>query len=338
MVFWKKAPVPLTALLVLSLLSLACGGAGGESKVGNEAQVKTFRVATLTWVGYAPIYLAQEKGFFEGVKVELEKIEDTPARRAALASGSVHGSVDILDSFTNGAAAGLPASVVLKLDDSMGGDGVVVRKSVGSIRDLRGKTVAYPPGLPSHFFLLALLDDAGMKISDVESRPMEADQAGAAFVSGSVDAAVTWEPWLTKASALPDGKILTTSRETPGLIVDVFTVRNDFLSEHPEVVRAFVQGWFKALDFWQTNPQEAIPILAKSMGLSDAELTQMAAGVRYADLANNREFFTVPSGGESSFAATVNRANLIWGREGLIAAPVDPKKIDGSAIVLSLQP
>lgn len=337
MVFVKKGYMLLVILLGGSLLSLACGPSE-RSTESTSTQSKAFQVATLTWVGYAPIYLAQEKGFFEGIDVQLEKIEDTPARRAALASGSVQGSVDILDSFTNGAAAGLPASVVLKLDDSMGGDGIVVRKSVNAIQDLRGKTIAYPPGQPSHFFLLALLDDAGMKITDVESRPMEADQAGAAFVSGSVDAAVTWEPWLSRAAALPDGKILTTSRETPGLIVDVFTVRNDFLRSNPDVVRAFLRGWFRAVEFWKTNPKEANPILARSMGLSETEFDRMVSGVRYADLPNNQAFFTTPAGGTSPFAATVNRADQIWGREGLIKAPVDPKKIDGSALVLSLTP
>jgi NitT/TauT family transport system substrate-binding protein len=323
-------------VLFTSLLALACGG---DQSTGNApAKAKTFHVATLTWVGYAPIYLAKEKGFFEGIDVQLEKIEDTPARRAALASGNVQGSVDILDSFTNGAAAGLPASVVFKIDDSMGGDGIVVRKAINSIKDLRGKTVAYPPGLPSHFFLLALLDDAGMKIKDVESRPMEADQSGAAFVAGAVDAAVTWEPWLSKAAAMPNGKILTTSRETPGLIVDVFTVRNDFLRDNPEVVRVFLRGWFRAVELWKANPKEADPIMAKSMGLSEPDFARMVAGVRYSDLANNQAFFKTAAGGSSPFAAAINRANVIWGREGLIKTPVDPKKVDGSSIVLSLTP
>lgn len=333
-----KLALRQVVVLLTALLALSCGGDQSKGEGGGtSSEVKTFHVATLTWVGYAPIYLAQEKGFFEGIKVELEKIEDTPARRAALASGNVEGSVDILDSFTNGAAAGLPASVVLKLDDSMGGDGIVVRKSINSIQDLRGKTVAYPQGLPSHFFLLALLDEAGMKITDVESRPMEADQAGAAFVSGTVDAAVTWEPWLSKAAALPDGKILTTSRDTPGLIVDVFTVRNDFLRDNPEVVRAFVRGWLRALELWQTNPKEAGPIMARSMGLSESEFAQMVGGVRYADLANNQAFFGAAAGEKSLFASSVDRANQIWGREGLIKAPIPPGKIDGSAIVLSLK-
>ncbi|HWW63003.1 MAG TPA: ABC transporter substrate-binding protein, partial [Thermoanaerobaculia bacterium] len=233
---------------------------------------KNFRIATLTWVGYAPIYLAKEKGFFEGISVEPVLIEDTSSRRAALTSGDVVASTDIVDSFTNALAAGVPAKAVLKLDDSMGGDGIVVKKQIASVKDLRGKTIAYPDGQPSHFFLLKLLGDAGLKRQDIKASPMEsADQAGAAFVSGSVDAAVTWEPFLSQAAALPNGKILTTSREEPGLIVDIFIVRNDYLQKNPDVVKAFIQGWFKAIDYWKTNPQDANRIMAGAMKLSQGE-------------------------------------------------------------------
>ncbi|MFC1597005.1 ABC transporter substrate-binding protein [Planctomycetota bacterium] len=323
-----------TFLHVVVLLLLAAGSVGCRS---DKSEDKTFRVAIITWVGYAPIHLAQEKGFFEGIDVELKKIEDTAARRAALVSGQVHGSIDIVDSFTNAAAAGLPAKVVLKLDDSVGGDGVVVKNEISSIQDLKGCTVAYPPGQPSHFFLLALLKEAGMSIDDIESRPMEADQAGAAFISRGVDAAVTWEPWLTKASQLEHGKILTTSREKPGLIVDVFTVREDYLSENSEVVEAFIRGWFRAVEYWKQNPQEANQIMARALGLSLEEFEQMITGVRYSDLEANHAFFTLGDDGSSAFRQLVEKAGEIWQGEGVIEKTVPSASVDGSAIVLGLE-
>jgi len=334
----------LVACLAASCRESASSGSGNPGAatsgqaVGNAAAgAKTFRIATLTWVGYAPIYLAKEKRFFEGISVEPILIEDTSSRRAALTSGDVVASTDIVDSFTNALAAGVPAKAVLKLDDSMGGDGIVVKKEIGSIKDLRGKTVAYPDGQPSHFFLLKLLEDAGLKRQDIKASPMEsADQAGAAFVSGSVDAAVTWEPFLSKAGALPNGKILTTSREQPGLIVDIFTVRTDYLERNPDVVKAFLQGWFKAVEYWKRNPADANRIMARAMKLDQAEFEGMIKGIRYSDLADNREFFRPSQGGTSKFVQLATLANKLWAREGVIKNPVDPVRGDGSEIVLSM--
>lgn len=335
--FTTLIPATLVAALLIASPWLACSRAGGD-KDGQERGQPVFRVATLVWVGYAPIHLAQEKGFFDrhGIDVRLQKIEDTAARRAALSSGSVDASVDIVDSFTNAAARGVPAKAVMKLDDSMGGDGIVVRKGIDSIADLEGKSVAYPPGQPSHFFLLSLLEDAGLTTEDLSVRPMEADQAGAAFVSKRVDAAVTWEPWLTRAAALPHGDVLVTSREKPGLIVDIFTVRSDYLEQHPDVVRSFMKGWFDAVDFWREHPDEANAIMAEALDLEPGLFKQMVSGVRYADLERNREFFARNGDDRSEFTDLLARASEIWQREGVIDRPPEPDAVDGSELVLSL--
>lgn len=324
-------------MLLVSVLISGC-----ENDTGNGAGDKPrFRIATLSWVGYSPIDLALEKGFFEeeGIHVELRRIDDTAARRAALSKGSVDASVDIVDSFANAVSGGVPASAVLKLDDSSGGDGIIVRKEIQSITDLKGKKVAYPPGQPSHFFLLSVLESAGMTIDDIVSEPMEADQAGAAFVSGGIDAAVTWEPWLTKASTTPHGKILTTSRETPGLIADIFTVRNDYLKEHPEVVKKFLKAWFRAIDYWKEFPEESNEIMAKALGIRDREeFEKMLKGVKYSDLEENQRFFKADSSGASPFTDLMNKANDVWSRAGVIRKPVDPGVVDGSNLVLGMNP
>ena len=44
---------------------------------------------------------------------------------------------------------------------------------------------------------------------------MKAGDAGSAFVAGKVDAAVTGEPWLSKARETPFGDIFLASDKTP---------------------------------------------------------------------------------------------------------------------------
>lgn len=311
---------------------VGCSGAKGTG------DGKTIKVATFTWAGYAPIALAKEKGFFEGVSVDLRTIEDTPARRSALSAGQVDASVDILDSFVCARAAGMPASVVLKLDDSNGGDGIVALKDIKTIKDLKGRTVAFPKDQPSHLLLLTLLDREGMSMKDIEARPTnEADAAATAFIARRVDAAVTWEPWLSKAAQEERAHVLATSKETPGLIVDVFTVHDDFLRDHPETVKAFERGWFKAIQFWKDNPKEANEILARVMSIKPREFEQLVAGIKYGDLESNRKFFTAAAGEESAFSKAVKHASKMWVREGVSKKAVDPGSIDGSSTVLSLK-
>jgi len=169
---------------------------------------------------------------------------------------------------------------------------------------------------------------------------MEADQAGSAFISGSVDAAVTWEPWLTKATQMQDGsgKILMTSKDKPGLIADIFTVRNDYLKAHPEVVEAFMKGWFKAVEYWKQNPKESNLIMANALKIEIDEFTTMLEGVKYSDLEANKAFFNRGADNRSAFINLLEKAGRIWKREGLIKQDVDPQTADGSELLFKMKP
>jgi len=310
----KKVTLTLlcVAVVVGGVLLLMYGG-----KPPAPGKVK---VAILTWVGYGPFYVGKEKGFFEkhGLDLDIVKIEELGARHSALISGAVQFSISTYDLFGNEAPQGLPALCFVKLDDSLGGDGVVARKSIRSIKDLKGKTVAFEKGNPSHFFLVSLLEQHGLSIADIKPKYMTAGDAGAAFVAGKVDAAVTWEPWLTRANETDFGHILVTTKDKPGLIADVLLVHRQFASQRPEVVKALLRAWFDAVEYSQTHEDEANAIMAKGLGLSTDELAAMLKGIRFSDYKENRRYFGLDSSEPGPFIAVLESAQRIWLREGLI--------------------
>ena len=78
---------------------------------------------------------------------------------------------------------------------------------------------------------------------------MKAGDAGSAFVAGKVDAAVTWEPWLSKAKETPFGHVLLSSDKTPGIIVDSLAFKPDFLKKRGADVKKIVAAWNEAVEF-----------------------------------------------------------------------------------------
>ena len=72
--------------------------------------------------------------------------------------------------------------VFQQVDWSNGGDGIVVRESIKTIADLRGKTVVLAQNSPSHFFVLNALINAGVQPAEVDFKfTQDAFQAAAAF-------------------------------------------------------------------------------------------------------------------------------------------------------------
>src|SRR6185295_9408811 len=173
-----------------------------------------------SWVGWAPLYLAQAKNLFGTSKLELIRVEETGARKSTMIAGQVDGYGSSVDNFALDATEGVPGRIVMTFDESHGADGIVSKKSIATPADLRGKKVGFQKGLPSHFLLLTVLQAANLSPSDVQQVDLDDDKAGAAFAAGRLDAAVTWEPWISKAAAPANGKILVSTREYPGLIVD----------------------------------------------------------------------------------------------------------------------
>ncbi len=320
----------------LVLIVLLAAGPIGLSTGQVRAAAQTLRIGYSTWVGYGPLFLARDYRFFDeaGVNVELIKIEDPKVRFTTLAAGRLDGLVTTLDTTALNWKPNFQFQAVLGLDDSKGGDGIVSNDSITSIKGLRGKRVAYNYGSVSQFFLSVLLRQNGMTEKDLQSVNMQQDDAGAAFVARKVDAAVTWEPWLSRAKRAPHGHILVDSSKTPGLIVDVLVIRRNVIQTHPEAVRAAIQGWYKAVDFWKKNPADADRIMAKAVGgwLKDVKTFQETLdGVRYYDQAINREYMA-PGG---QIYVTAQNAIDIWSSLGKITSRESAGDIVNSSFVLA---
>ncbi|MGQ9857287.1 MAG: ABC transporter substrate-binding protein [Thermodesulfobacteriota bacterium] len=286
------------------------------------------------WIGYAPLYLAQEKGLFKarGLDVEVKIIEKVADRRAALAAGHIQGMCTTADAHVITAANDIPVRMVLALDDSYGGDGIVASQSIKSVEDLKGKNVAGHKGGATLFWTNYVLTQHKMKLSDINMIDMTAGDAASAFVAGKVDAAITWEPHLSRAAREGKGHVLLDSRKTPGVIVDALAFRPDFIEKNPDAVAKIVQAWFEALDYHKKNPDEANAIMAKFTKDTPESYKQHIEGVRFYGLQENKAYFgTREKPGE--LYKVVERALDLWMETKQIPKRVEPSSvIDGSFI------
>jgi NitT/TauT family transport system substrate-binding protein len=188
------------------------------------------------------------------------------------------------------AAAGLPIKIIMLEDFSMAADAIIAGKDIGSIADLKGKQVAFEQGTTSDILLNYALQANGMSIADIQAVPMPASDAGTALIAGRVPVAVTYEPYLTIARKQnPDVKLLYTAGEDPGLVSDVFVVREDVLKSKPGQVLALVKSWDQALQYYKDHTDEGRDIIAKSVGSTLGDLQTAFNGVRFYSLAENKQ-------------------------------------------------
>lgn len=285
-------------------------------------------VAIPTYPGFAIPYLAEKRELFQGVKVELKQIDDAAVINSGMMRGDIDACFTSVDAFVLAAAAGVEAKAVLLSDESLGADGIVAKNSIRSLADLQGKKVAANLGWPGHFFLLYNLRQNQIPFDKVPITNMDADKAGAAFVSGNLDAAVTWEPWLTKAISGGNAHMLVSTKTLPGVILDVCLVSKDALAEHPDAVQAFVDGYYRALALHAEQEEVANSIMAEALGLQVEEFAAMCEGLRFIQAKEAAELLQTGGGVPNLFATAAG----IWSEakdpdtnKPIINKPLSPK-------------
>ncbi len=312
----------LAVLVLLSAFLLLLAGCGGGKEPSKAEPVK-FKLAHCTWVGYAPLYIAQEKGFFAKYNIapELVIIEDESQYAGALASGQIQALGNVLDREVIHFAKGTPEKFIFAMDESAGGDGIIAKKEITRVEDLKGATVGLDKSSTSYFFFLTVLDKYGLKEEDVTIQEMGAGDAGAAFVAGKLDAAVTWEPWLSNASQREGGHVLVNSKDFPRTIVDVIVMREDFVKEHPEAATGLAAAWFDAIDYYRQHVDEGNEIMAKALGLGTEEVAEMARGVQFFGREENLAFFDEAA--DDGVFNVAERAVRFWTEKGIIDKAFD---------------
>ena len=281
------------------------------------------RIGVPVWVGWMPWWVAQEAGLFKkhGVAVELINFPVQGDAVQALASGKLDGASLATNDILSINGGGAKASVVLLHDESAGADMLIVR-GIDSPQALKGQRIAVEVGGVSHFFLTRLLGKYGMTEKDVKVVNMAAPDAGAAFAAKSINAAVTWEPFGTQGIK-SGGKLLLSSKDTPGAIVDVLGIRNDVLKAKPDQVRGLIAAWFDALEYVQKNQDESFKIMAKASGVSVPEFADMWKGVRIPTLAENGKALG-QKGSKGTFQATVAEMSRFMVAQKLLPRSVAP--------------
>ncbi len=309
----------VATIAALGLAGMLAGGALAQSPLPVEEG--TFRMGTEPWIGYGPWWIAAEKELFaaNGVDATVTNFDTDDEINAALVSGQIDGANIATHTALRLASEGTPLTIVLLLDQSNAADAIIVSSAIGSVADLAGKQVAYEEGTTSDILLRYALAQNGLTIDDIVKVPVPAGDAAIAVATGQVDAAVTYEPYITTAlGENADLRLLYTAGERPGLIGDVFTVRTDYLADHPGQIQALLRAWGDAVGFYDMNQTEGQAIMETAVGAEVGSLTTAFAGV---DLYDLEEAHALMTGGE--YGGTIADVKEIALAAGIMANDVD---------------
>jgi NitT/TauT family transport system substrate-binding protein len=332
----------LALLFVVPLVAFACqkpapsAGAEPSAQVGAAKPAappasEPLKVAFNQWVGFAGMYIADEKAFFEkhGIEVKLVPFSGPGDSIPPLLAGQIDISLTTANNIALVAGKQpTKAKLVYVIDASEGADAIVASASVKSMADLKKKRVAVTKGEINHMLLMLGLESVKLDESQISIVDMSPDDAGAAFMAGKVDAAVTWEPWVSRATE-KGGHVIYSSKD-PGAkdtLIDVIAASDEALAERKSDIEKFVLAFDEGVAFLKTQPAEARAILAKRLEAKPDDVEGMLSGARLYTRLENEKLL------KESLPQTMAKVESFLKSHSLITRSIDSPQLISTALL-----
>jgi len=234
----------------------------------------------------APILLAQEKGFFakHGLEVALKPIPLNSQNPAALEAGEVDIAMPTASVLLQAINGGLDIVAVSGYSETVKDDsnfGIVVRPeaNIKQPSDFVGKKVGVP-GLNAflHVMFREWLTMKGVDWKKVEFVEAQFPQMEGILKSGSVDAVVAIQPFMSRIIGTKTGDLLSNFiRDMPaGMSITVFASKKAWAEKNQDAIKAYRAGFDEGSAYAHAHPDEARAIVANFLKLPPPAVASVA--------------------------------------------------------------
>jgi NitT/TauT family transport system substrate-binding protein len=325
---------------LIPFFSIACSpqstGTTDANSTGNSpANKRPLTVAVQPWIGFQGHFIATGKDLFaqEGIEVKEATFQAATDTNTALTAGKIDlawvGGPDLITMVARAPSL----KIIMVSDYSDGGDGILGR-NITRPEDLKGKKVAREDAPYAIAFLGAYLAKGGMTEKDVEVLSLPANEAMTAFVSNQVDAATTYEPWLSQAVKTANAQVIFTSKDT-NIIPNVLAATSETIANRRDDILAYLRAIDKGLALVKSDPSGTAAISAAKLGVKPEDIPAQQAGIKGFDVADNKSV-TFNSSNPLSIVTSLESIAKTLVDLGRISQPVDANTLIDPSLINAL--
>src|SRR5882762_7476932 len=193
---------------------------------------------------------------------------------------------------------------------------LVTRKdsTITKVSELKGKRVAVTRGTDPHIFLVRALLDNGLSEKDITPVLLQHPDGKTALIRGDVDAWAGLDPMMAQAEVEDGAKLFY--RNKAANTWGILNTREEFLKDHPDIVRRVLAVYEDARKFSLANYNEEKRIFIAATKLPDAVVDRQLK--ERTELTHNK---VGPAQRDS-----ILEAGVALQKAGVIGAGVDVKK------------
>lgn len=260
----RIAAAPILYLLLFSILGATNG----------ETADRFFISIPGPTLSYAPLYYAQEKGFFSQEGLDLHVLV---VRGIIGVSSLMSGEIDVTCHAGSGFSAalrGIPIKIISVTRDRPIHE-LIVGPSITASADLKGKAIAVG-SLEGTAAVMTrrILQAKGLDPQkDVTLLSMDTPARLQSLMTGKVSGGMMTPP--STYLAMDQGyKVFGRGRDYMRFLQTGVVATDTYIKQRREPLVRFLRAWNRALKFYQDNPEVMLPYIQKKLGVKDAQLAR----------------------------------------------------------------
>jgi NitT/TauT family transport system substrate-binding protein len=281
------------------------------------------RVGMIDWTGYEPFHLAQSLGFYDNSAIELVGFTDMAELLRAYREQRITCSTSTIGEILQLAGAIPDQRIILVIDQSAGADAIVAKPRITQLADLKGQRIGTDMTPLSSQMLVSALQKAGLTLNDVKLVNFGMADQLEAYRTDRIDAVITFDPFRTELLRV-GAKTLFDSTQIPNQVVDVMLTSQANLTEHGPALKILTAGFFKALDYLQQNPADAIARMAARQKITPDEFAATLKQIKLTDRSTNQMMLD-PA--QTPLIKVTDQLNQFMVTQKLLPQPVDFKSL-----------
>jgi NitT/TauT family transport system substrate-binding protein len=276
----------------------------------EKSDEKTINLSLDEWIGWKEIIDANggltttDGSIYDnlGINVNISVINDATQSSNALISGKLDAAGYTINrtAFLSQKFSEANFDVVMPYitNFSNGGDGIIAKSNIKSVKDFVGAKIGVPQFSEAHSLVIWFVNQSD-DLTDKEKQSIidslvffeTPDEAAKAFFAGKLDVAATWEPYLTQATSMTDAHVFFSTASSSSLIMDGILFNKDFAEKYPDTVAAFIDGALQAADMYATDADSIKRVMPMFSCATDDEVFENCAAAKLTTYADNLNLF-----------------------------------------------
>ena len=282
----------------------------GNIMTTDKKTSSTINISLDEWIGWKSIIdanggLTTQKGSIYdelGIDVNISVINDATQSSNALIKGDLDAAGYTINRTaflsTKFEKAGIHVIMPYITNYSNGGDGIIAKSNIKTVKDLIGAKIGVPEFSEAQTLVVWFVNNSDL--SDKDKKDIidnlilfeTPDEAAKAFFAGQVNVAATWEPYLTQAQNMSDCHILFSTASSTNLVMDGILFNKAFADANPDVVNKFIQGSLMASDKYDTEFDAIKSVMPMFSTASNDDIVANCTGAKLTTWKDNENLLT----------------------------------------------